>query len=452
MENLHDNLADIQGLLIYGFGRLRHADYFILHTGGETGQTQNWLKTILPEIATAQEEIRRPCYSLAFGKSGLEKLGWAVNEKTGFSRAFIEGMDTEHRHRILGDYDDNDTKNWQWGSRNHPPADMLLISFATSEDELIQRRTHLKKTMQENRVEVVHEVLDTYLETKEHFGFQDGISQPVIRDSGRTEGENDVLNSGEFVFGYPNEYNKLPQAPNEIGKNGSYLVFRQLEQKVKTFWDYLLSQSSENSVEEAIYLAAKMVGRWPNGSPITLTDNPEDSHHQKSNKFGYYPEDRWGRKCPLGAHIRRTNPRDSVEENPTQSLKASRKHRILRRGRAYGKPLSENYDIEEIIKNAEDGESRGLNFICFNTDIERQFEFVQHTWCNNEKFDGLYEEVDPISGVRGNGTEFRPSHYKIPELPFRRRLTNVPPFVFMKGGAYFFFPALSAIQRLINHT
>jgi len=447
-----DHLRDIQGLLIYGYGRLRHADYFMLHLGGDSERSKAFLEKITPEVGSAEKNPHKACYALAFGKTGLEKSGWEVSERTGFSRAFIEGMDTNHRNRILGDFDFNSSDHWEWGSKKSQSIDVLLISFAPDSDKLKHRRELLQQAMAEYQVQEVHSTLDTYLDRKEHFGFRDGISQPVIKGAGRPSGENEELNPGEFIFGYPNEYRKIPHSPIQIGENGSYLVFRQLEQKVKTFWNYLLEQTENRSVENAIYLAAKMVGRWPEGSPTTLTDDPNNSTFQKSNRFGFYEKDRLGLGCPHGAHIRRTNPRDSVEDNPSQSSKASRKHRILRRGRAYGKPLSASFDIEEMIKADDDNENRGLNFICFNTDIERQFEFVQHTWCNNQKFDGLYEEVDPISGVLGNGQEAKKTAFKIPERPFRRRISNIPAFVLMKGGGYFFFPGINAIQRIINKT
>nr|WKN36535.1 Dyp-type peroxidase [Tunicatimonas sp. TK19036] len=445
------NKKDIQGMLLYGYKHLRYADYLLLRFAGDRKQSQQWLKTILPEVANGQESPTKYCYAIALGKSGLEKFDIEVNENEGFSRAFIEGMDTDHRNRILGDYVFNSPEQWRWGSRKHEPIDVLLVSFADSEDTLEKRLHQIKEGLKTYDLRMVHFVRSSRLDPKEHFGFADGISQPIIKGSGRKADKNDLLNAGEFIFGYPNEYQKMPHAPLHIGENGSYLVFRQLEQKVKAFWDYLLSQTStQQDIQEAIYLGAKMVGRWPNGSPTTLTNDPDDTRYNQETSFRYHA-DLKGTGCPHGAHIRRTNPRDSVEGDPVQSLDAARKHRILRRGRAYGKPLSDTYDIEEMIKAPDESEPRGLNFICFNTDIERQFEFVQNTWCNNEKFDGLYEEVDPISGVMGNGKEVRKSYYKIPENPFRRRLKEVPPFVEVKGGGYFFFPGLSAIHRLIHN-
>ncbi|MEQ9442739.1 MAG: Dyp-type peroxidase [Cyclobacteriaceae bacterium] len=447
------DLSDIQGLLMYGYGHLPAVDYLLLSLDGDRAQCQQWLKSIRPEVADARKSPAEACYALAFSKSGLEKFGMTVDEQHGFSRAFIEGMDTAHRNRILGDYAYNGPEHWEWGSRKHPQIDLLLMSFATDVAALDERLKSLIDSLNQFDISLLHSIRSSRLDRKEHFGFADGMSQPVIKGSGRPVGDNDELNAGEFIFGYPNEYQKLPHAPAPFGKNGSYLVFRQLEQKVKTFWDYLLAQTThQQSVSEAIYLGAKMVGRWPEGSPTTLTDDPNDTQFQQTNLFGYYKHDRLGQGCPHGAHIRRTNPRDSMEDNPSQSLDASRKHRILRRGRGYGKPLSNTFDIEEMIQTPEDGERRGLNFICFNTDIERQFEFVQNTWCNNEKFDGLYEEVDPISGVMGNGNEARSPYFKIPQKPFRRRLKEIPPFVLMKGGGYFFFPGLTAIHYLIHKT
>ena len=447
MKSLLNNLNDVQGLLIYGYGYLRYADYLILHFEGSPTESQQFMAGILPDVVDAQVNPRQACYALALGKTGLEKLGVEVSEHGGFSRAFIEGMNTPHRNRILGDHGGNKPENWLWGGEQHLSVDLLLISFARSNEELQARRNSLEQKMAQHGVRTAHSVVDTYLDTKEHFGFRDGISQPVIKGSGRPVGQNDELPAGEFIFGYPNEYDKLPQAPAQIGKNGSYLVFRQLEQDVMKFWNYFLTEAKNQNQEEAVYLAAKMVGRWPEGKPLVpISDLSANEDMNARNWFGYYQEDAKGFGCPHGAHIRRTNPRDALEDNPKQSLDASNKHRLLRRGRAYGLPLSSTFNVEEMMHTEDDGESRGLNFLCFNTDIERQFEFVQHTWCNNDKFNRRYEEIDPISGV--GHPKRQNSNFKIPEKPFRRRLTNLPQFVTLRGGAYFFFPSIAAIKKL----
>ena len=120
----------------------------------------------------------------------------------------------------------------------------------------------------------------------------------------------------------------------------------------------------------------------------------------KDNDFLYHHDDSEGLACPVGAHIRRTNPRDSLGPEPgsDKSLAVNRLHRLLRRGRTYGPPLSPSFDPAEVLAS-EARATAGCFFICLNANIARQFEFVQHTWVNNPKFGGLYEETDPIIGV-----------------------------------------------------
>ena len=107
-------------------------------------------------------------------------------------------------------------------------------------------------------------------------------------------------------------------------------------------------------------------------------------------------------------------------------------------------------DIRDIIKSLDkrDNESRGLTFVCFNTDIKRQFEFVQQTWLNNIKFLGLYDEVDPIGGVRGRKGEILPNQFTEAASPIRNRYNDIPTFVTIRGGSYFFFPGFKALEYL----
>jgi Dyp-type peroxidase family len=278
------------------------------------------------------------------------------------------------------------------------------------------------------------------------------------------------------LLGYPNGYGFLPVSPvipesddpaavlppfpgNELpglkdfGHNGSFLVYRKLAQDVAGFWSYILEQSRNADgipdPEVMKLIASKMVGRWPSGAPLTLTPERDDPAMVDKNNFTYLAEDAEGLRCPLGAHIRRTHPRDSLQEAAgSLSVQTSSRHRILRRGSLYGEPLYRLEDIEAGVLPLEikdDGKPRGLHFFCLNSDISRQFEFVQQTWSNNPRFNGLYDNKDPIIGDNdGNG------HMAIPGCPVRQRLPNLPRFVRMKGGAYFFLPSLKSLRFLVQ--
>src|SRR5262249_23714322 len=142
------------------------------------------------------------------------------------------------------------------------------------------------------------------------------------------------------------------------------------------------------------------------------------------NGFAYHALDPNGYRCPIGAHVRRTNPRDSLDPRPgtAASIAVGKHHRILRRGREDGTRLP----LERALEpgGAEDG-PRGLYFICLNPDVGRQFEFTHQTWVNSPKFASLYDEPDPVVSEGGS--------FSIPDVPVRRRLTNVPRFVTTRG-------------------
>jgi deferrochelatase/peroxidase EfeB len=183
-----------------------------------------------------------------------------------------------------------------------------------------------------------------------------------------------------------------------------------------------------------------MVGRWASGAPIVLYPDG-DPGEVGSNDFGYQNDDQSGlRSCPVGAHVRRANPRDSSESSPAEGLKTTLNHRILRRGRPYGLP----YVDPPTRPGEEAAAERGLVFLCLNADIERQFEFVQHTWINNPYFGGHRGEVDPVVGARpAEGGAFT-----MPDEPVRRKVSGLPEFVTTRGGAYFFLPGVTALAFL----
>jgi Dyp-type peroxidase family len=311
---------------------------------------------------------------------------------------------------------------------------------------------------------------------REHFGFRDGISQPVIKGSNITPaGNNNDINPGEFVLGYKNEYDVYPDAPllkvpqgnlelladnpegyennetgkpfKDIGKNGTYFVLRQLEQNVDGYWSFLKKQTIDEhgntSNEEATKIAAKMMGRWPGGAPLVKHPDKDPGVDSDDNSFSYIREDKHGEKCPFGSHIRRTNPRDHFEESPPGvSLKLTRRHRIMRRVRSYG---------EDFIGSAENHNPNGevgLLFGCFNANISKQFEFIQYTWANSPKFKKLYDDPDPIIGVRECPAAGVKQNFTIPQKTINKVIPGLQSFVTVKGGAYFFFPSVSVLKFL----
>jgi Dyp-type peroxidase family len=174
------------------------------------------------------------------------------------------------------------------------------------------------------------------------------------------------------------------------------------------------------------------MGRWRSGAPLVQAPEQDREDLKRYNAFSYHDTDPHGFACPVGSHVRRANPRDSLDpKHPRTALRSTNRHRILRRGRPYGPPFfAARPDGEEA--------ERGLLFLALNSDIERQFEFVQQQWINNPNFGGLQGEGDPLLSPSEVFTE--------PQDPVRRRITGLKRFITVKGGAYFFLPGLRALK------
>ena len=297
---------------------------------------------------------------------------------------------------------------------------------------------------------------------KEHFGFRDGISQPEIAGLSKGGAPGNIVAAGEFLLGYPNGASMHPESPGEFGRNGSYLVFRQLLQHVHEFWLFLdrATRDTEGGInaEARVKLGSKMVGRWPSGAPLIRHPNRDPDRGKRedelpsdaaNDRFGYFESDPHGDICPIGSHIRRSNPRDSLKPWPRVSARNSNLHRIIRRGRAYGAPIAVSLDPEHILAAGEPARERGLHFICFNADIARQFEFIQQDWINSPKFAALfYNAADPITGAQNPVHREYTDTFTVQATPVRKRLTGLPRFVDVRGGAYFFMPGIRAIKHL----
>jgi Dyp-type peroxidase family len=384
----------------------------------------------------------------------LSKLGLTAKDLLTFSRAFQEGMTTSHRSHILGDKDASDPQNWEWGNAANP-VDIVVLIFAANEDvvneQLKQRDDEIAASGGVKKLTCLR--AGRQPDSKEHFGYIDGVGQPVIEGTGHKEsqlqrtGHATEIKAGEFILGYPNEMEVLDPVPEaeampEFGANGTYLVFRQIAENVPAFWNYIDQATGGTRDDSAMdLLGAKIVGRWRSGAPITKYPDGDPhkgtEHFSTENDFEYGTDDKQGFGCPIGSHIRRSNPRDSLPPDPATAKKSANRHRIMRRGRAYGDRIEDRF--------VEDKKARGLHFICLNSDIERQFEFVQQNWINNQTFGGLFDEVDPLVGRLRDGNLFT-----IQAEPIRRRVHNIPEFVTIKGGGYFFMPGIQALRYLAN--
>jgi len=469
-------LSEIQAYLFKDYKEMGSSKYYLLQVKDATA-AKKFLAEIAESITHANAPVNETCLNIGFTSKGLIALGYNNEENMHtFSREFREGIVTAHRQRLLGDFDSSDPSKWQWGGPNNDQVDLILMVFGKN-DPIAENYFQSLKQKFEQGLSVVHILNGKPLPNdREHFGFRDGISQPVIKGSNvAAAGNNNDIDAGEFVLGYKNEYGVYPDAPlvkiaqgnldllsnnpggyenksigkpfKDMGLNGTYFVLRQLEQNVNGYWSFIkkqtIDENGKSNNEEATKIAAKMMGRWPGGAPLIKHPEKDPGGDSDDNSFSYKHQDEDGEKCPFGSHIRRMNPRDQFEESPAGiSLKLTRRHRIIRRVRSYG---------EDFIGSAEnhmpDGEV-GLLFGCFNANISKQFEFIQYTWANSPKFKRLYDDPDPIIGVRECPAAGVKQNFTIPQKNANKVIPNLQSFVTVKGGAYFFFPSVTVLKFL----
>ncbi|OAI19399.1 hypothetical protein A1507_07515 [Methylomonas koyamae] len=439
-------LDEVQGIVFSGYNKyMANASYYLLRIE-DAGKTKAWLKNLvdsgrISHGAEKPDDTTENRLNLAISYPGYCKLEADAAKRYSFELSFREGMNSEHRSALLGDRGPNDPGKWSWGNGNKE-VDILLILF--SKDDVIHaascssfekgfKAAGLSKI---DRLDAGAKVQNQHGFVREHFGFADGISDPVVDGFPTVTGTGEIA-TGEFLLGYPNQYDgKKTQMPvsEQFGANGTYLVFRQLKQNVGEFWQFINDEAKRQGIDPE-YLAAKFVGRWKSGAVVAPGEKTDPDKIDNSFTFA---NDKDGTGCPFGSHIRRANPRGvGLGENEAESLKVANRHRILRRGRSYGSFLED--PSQDTGKD-----ERGLLFICLNANIERQFEFVQHTWINNLKFAGLYDEDDPLIGSAVETDR----KFTIQDEPLRRRVCGFQQFVTTRGGAYFFLPSLTALGML----
>ncbi len=375
--------------------------------------------------------------TVAFTYHGLRALGVPQASLDSFTPEFREGMAA--RAGILGDVGESGPEHWETplGTSDVHVAVAVLSPDPAALRTLAERARRAQDELP--GIELVWKQDCYQLETgRTSFGFKDGIGQPAVEGSGRTPSNSHELplKAGEIVLGYPDETGELPPMPTPevLGRNGTYVVFRKLHTRVAAYRRYLRDRAADRS-DEAL-LGAKMVGRWQSGAPLALApdgDEPDlGEDTRRHNDFGYADDVR-GLKCPLGAHARRANPRDSFDDDGSVDV---RLHRMIRRGTSYGPVLPEG-----VLED--DGVDRGIVFVFAGAHPRRQFEFVKTQWLNDGIFIGAPTERDPLVGPNDETSTFT-----IPQRPIRRRLQDLPPFVVTRGGEYCFAPGLRALQWL----
>jgi len=407
----------------------------------QPAQGRTWLKAIQEKVPSAKAvagrvELDKRWVSAAFTWNGLRALGVDEASLATFPEEFRQGMAA--RWQVLGDTKTNHPDNWVGGLAS-PRLHAIAILFARDGAER-DRSVHEHNALLARipGVEVLSsldlDAIPPFKYAREHFGYRDRITTPEIEGTGfePTPGSGPPIKAGEFILGYPDEDGpapKLPQ-PEVLSRNGSYMAYRRLHQHVGAFREFLREQGGPAAYDQGL-IAAKLMGRWRSGAPLVLTPDKDDpslaDDPRRNNNFNYAKMDPQGYAVPLGAHIRRMNPRDTAVN--------INRRKVLRRGATYGPPLPEGAP--------EDGADRGIAAFVVCASLVRQFEFVQNVWVNDPNFHELGNERDPMIGAQDGTYDMT-----IPKRPVRRKIKGLPAFTTVKGGAYFFLPGIKALQYL----
>jgi Dyp-type peroxidase family len=434
-------LAEIQATVL----RPRPVPYFGTHLIlriDDPRAGRELLRRLTPYVDSSASwwSAANPWLSIAISYAGLKALGLPQNSLQSFPEPFRVGMAA--RAMQLGDEGPNSPSNWDrpFGAGE---IHIGLSAFSSSEEQ----RRYVSRIAREG-----YESLSgvTVLHTQDFgaqpgdlnpLGYKDGIAQPAIEGSGvqPLPGQGPPIKAGEFILGYPGESGvplPIPQ-PEVLGRNGTYVGLRKYQSRLGAFNRFL--RANGDTEEERELLAAKLIGRWRSGAPLTLapeTDNPAlGADYQRNNDFGY-SNDRYGWQVPLGCHIRRMNPRDSQLPRLTDV----NVHRLIRRGTTFGAPYDPN-----ALSDEADETPRGVYFLFISAKAMATMEFLQQEWINDGDFIGAGRERDPLIGLQNDGATFT-----IPKKPVRCRLHGIETFNILRGGEYFFMPSITALKWLAN--
>jgi len=435
------DLHEIQATVL----RQRPAPYFgthLLFRVDDTESGRKFLRRLTPHVDSAAGwwSAADPWLAVGITYAGFQALGVPQDSLQSFPESFRDGMAA--RARQLGDEGVNDPKHWDLP---YGKGELHIGVSAFSDSEANRRRIlGIARKQFEGFSGVSILAMQDFGAQPGDLnprGYKDGIDQPAVEGSGvePIPGQGRPIKAGEFILGYPGESGvplPMPQ-PDILGRNGTYLGFRKYQSRVGAFNRFLRAHG--NTDEERELLAAKLVGRWRSGAPLTLApdvDDPALGADPKRNNDFNYANDQRGRQAPFGCHMRRMNPRDTELSRLTDV----NLHRIIRRGTTYGPPYDPN-----ALSQEDDEIPRGAIFQFISAKAMATIEFLQQEWINDGNFIGAGDERDPIIGLQPDGAT-----YTIPKEPVRRRVHGIETFNVLRGGEYFFVPSLSALRWLGN--
>lgn len=496
------DLLDIQGNVVRAYGRYNFpfARYVFLNIrDAKRGRT--FVGAVTEEVTTGvrwddgPNPIKKPLstVNIGFAYQGLKELEVPRASLIGFPMEFVMGM--KKRKDILGDDGPSAPQHWDPIWRDNRETDRhkdvhIWISINGQSHLDVQRRYEwLQQLVHQSAGGVailgghrgdngadhlpfqdVHAVFENGRPTsKEHFGYTDGIGDPVFeglpgkpervvgRGKQMRDGKWSPLATGEFILGHRDEADEYPIAPSPqlLSRNGTFMVYRKLHENVGSF-NALLDRAGASFPGGRELLAAKFVGRWrDNGAPLVSAPDAKskaewDEKFAQANQAerdrmlsGFtYDDDMQGAKCPFSSHMRRINPRASLESTPgafnTPGALANRR-RVIRRGLPYG----------EVKDPTRDDGNHGIVIMMLNASIQRQFEFVQQQWIN---YGNDFNASNDKEIILGNHCPMQQSKAVIEADPDSDAppffLTNIPRLVETRGGDYFFIPSMTALRMI----
>ena len=474
------DLGDIQGFILRGY-RMPMVRHFLLAVGVPAearrllGRFVSGDESDAPQITTAEDwrvgfapgagdnldgvPRRKPDYCLNLGITWPGLIALQIKDRVptiSFKSfgAFIAGA--AERAALVGDTGASAPQNWIDAFKTEDGHVMVTLHALTPEamttysDRLSALFAEGNAFREIWRVDGMAwtEVKDGKPEftSKVPFGYTDGISMTTIRGGPEryTPDHQQPCEPWLFVLRDDAESYVLPE-PRELALNGSFAVFKVIKTDVVAFENFL--QSNKDKIDPEL-LAAKICGRWRNGVPLALspdTDSPPGGMTpEQMNNYQYVNADESGDpkglRCPVGAHMRRINPRGQPITGQNQPGGSNNTHRIIRRGMPYGP----NYDSTK----PDDGIERGLLGYFINASIENQYEFVLGHWVNDSEFAGAVrlnpKSKDPLIGTQDPAE----SIFEIPQangLP-PIKITGFSSFVTTKAAAYCFLPSIAAVR------
>jgi Dyp-type peroxidase family len=459
------NASDIQGFTLRGYN-MPYARYSFLEFNAPA-DARALLLQLLPFVTTGQLWDKKPqsTLNLAFTHRALTALELPLATLVSFPVEFQLGM--KARAQILGDTGVNAPDRWEslWSDNIHAWVAIHGLSLDAVEQQFQGVQTLLQSTGGARLLEsqdACSLCVGGQFNTKEHFGYTDGFGNPdylgICRSAQPGQGKLAPdgktwvpLATGELLLGYADEAGERPvcPVPHLFGMNGTFMVYRKIRQRVGAFRKFLKHWASRYGAGDEFAkekLASKFMGRWRDGTPVELSpDRMDQSIVQDPNRSTnfLYGDDAGGTRCPLGAHIRRVNPRDAFGFEG----RLIHRRRISRRGLPYGPAAPPEETREGQDDHAVDSTDRGILFMALNASLARQFEFVQQQWISYGNDARIGNEKDLLLGHHEAGDRYSIQGDRSATNP-ALFCTGLPNFTELRGGEYFFIPSITALEML----